>query len=304
MIKIVHVYKGNGKNLRNSVIDAQIDSIKDDSMEIIKFPLKTSGALSYFWEFFRLRKYVKENDVNLIHAHYSYSAIISALTAKKTICSLMGSDVFDDYLIIKFIVKIFYRFVWADTIVKSKQMLQIFPNAKLIPNGVDFKAFNYIEKDNAIKKTKLDKDKYNIIFVAENIYGKVKNYKLAKQVLSLLPKKFMLHPVTGKNQDELVYYYNSADLLLLTSLSEGSPNVIKEAMACNCPIVATDVGDIKSVIKDTDNCYVCDFNSINISKKILQIVKNRKKTNGRQNISNFDSKIVAQKLCKLYYIHS
>ena len=82
-MRVLFVYKGNGVDKRNSVIDAQIESFQKTDIDIIKFPLKTSGLSSYFWEFFRLRKYVKENNINLIHAHYSYSAIISALTRKK-----------------------------------------------------------------------------------------------------------------------------------------------------------------------------------------------------------------------------
>jgi glycosyltransferase involved in cell wall biosynthesis len=50
-------------------------------------------------------------------------------------------------------------------------------------------------------------------------------------------------------------YMRAADVLLITSLHEGSPNVVKEAMACGLPIVATDVGDIKHNIGDLEGCY-------------------------------------------------
>ena len=300
MIKIVHVYKGNGKNLRNSVIDAQIDSIKDDSIQIIKFPLKTSGALSYFWEFFRLRKYVKENDVDLIHAHYSYSGIISGLTLKKTICSLMGSDVFDESLLIKLVVRFFYNFIWSETIVKSQQMLDFFPNSVLIPNGVNLDFFNIISKNKALDKTDLEENKINIIFVSESIHRKVKNYKLAKYAVNLLPNNFKLNTVSNKTQNQLVNYYNAADVLLLTSNSEGSPNVIKEAMACNCPIVSTDVGDVKQVIEKTDNCYISNSNPKDIADKIIDSTFTGKRTNGRENIKYLDSKVIAKKIVAIY----
>jgi teichuronic acid biosynthesis glycosyltransferase TuaC len=61
---------------------------------------------------------------------------------------------------------------------------------------------------------------------------------------------------------------NAADLLLLTSLTEGSPQVIKEAMACNCPIVATDVGDIREIIGYTDGCYITTFKPSDVAVKI------------------------------------
>jgi len=55
------------------------------------------------------------------------------------------------------------------------------------------------------------------------------------------------------SSDDVIAYINAADVLVLVSLKEGSPNVIKEAMACNCPIVSTDVGDVRWVFGETDD---------------------------------------------------
>ena len=300
MIKIVHVYKGNGSKKRNSVVDAQVNSINYNDIKVIKFPLKTSGMFSYISEYIRLKKFVKIENPDLIHAHYSYSGIISALTSKKTICSLMGCDVFNDYLIIKLLVRFFYKYLWIETIVKSEQQLKLFSKAHLIPNGVDFKNFHTIPKDDAIANTKLKKNKINIIFVSENIGMKVKNYQLALDTMKFLPQKFDLHPVSGITHKELVNYYNAADALLLTSLSEGSPNVIKEAMACNCPIISTDVGDVKQIIKGTNFCYTSNFNPKEIAYKIEKATASKQRSNGRENIKVFDSAVIANKIVNIY----
>ena len=101
-------------------------------------------------------------------------------------------------------------------------------------------------------------------------------------------------------------YYNSADLLLLTSFHEGSPNVIKEAMACNCPIVSTDVGDVKRLFGEYTRClYIHSFDPIDVAEKIKQASSSAKKhgqTNGRERIIELglDSNTIAEKIIEVY----
>ena len=79
---------------------------------------------------------------------------------------------------------------------------------------------------------------------SSNFSNKVKNYQLAKKALKHLNKKIHLIELVGYNRDEVNILLNAVDFLLMTSISEGSPQIIKEAMACNCPIITTDVGDV------------------------------------------------------------
>ena len=88
--------------------------------------------------------------------------------------------------------------------------------------------------------------------------------------------------------------------MLLTSLWEGSPNVIKEAMACNCPIVSTDVGDVKKIIKNTQGCFITSFDPRDVSIGITKALRFGKKTNGREHIKHLDDKIIAKKIINLY----
>jgi len=111
--------------------------------------------------------------------------------------------------------------------------------------------------------------------------------------------------LNGINHVEIPKYLNSADVLLVTSLWEGSPNIIKEAMACNCPIVSTNVGDVEWVIGNTEGCYLTTFNPQDVAKKIklaLQYAKEKGRTRGRDRIIELglESEIVARKLINVY----
>lgn len=304
-MKILFVYRGIGQETRNSVVDAQAESLKEMDLELYLYPLRTGGIKGYYNSYRKLKDFLYENSFDIVHGHYSFSSIVAALAFKgKTIASLMGSDVYTKNLLHLLIIKFFARFVWVCTIVKSKRMKQRIRNSIIIPNGVNFNTFKPVEKKTAQKKVMFDHRKKNIIFVAEDIHSKVKNYKLAEDAVKFLKKSNIynvnLFAVSGCNQQDLVYYYNAADLLLLTSLSEGSPNVVKEAMACNCPIIATDVGDVGEIINKTEGCYITSFDPKKVAEKIKRALDFGRRTNGRDHIKHLDIRLIARQIINIY----
>lgn len=301
-MKVLFVYRGVGADLKNSVIDAQASSFKGLDVEIIKHPISAGGSAGYLKALFKLQSYLKKNPVDIIHAHYSFSAFISFLCLpSRTLCSLMGSDIYCQPYLVKKLTLFYSKYFWKRTIVKSMRMQSIIPSSILIPNGIDFDIFYPVDKNTSLKESKLDPTKKNILFVAEDIHSSEKNYNLAVTAVEKLnDNSVILVPVTGKKQEELKYFYSAADLLLMTSLSEGSPNVIKEAMACNCPIVSTDVGDVAEMTNDTIGCAITSYDADEIASKIKSILLQRSRTNGRDKIQHLDSRYIARKLFSLY----
>ena len=102
---------------------------------------------------------------------------------------------------------------------------------------------------------------------------------------------------------DTVYYYNAADAVLLTSKWEGSPNVIKEALACNCPLVSTDVGDVRERVEDLEGCYVAESRAPQEIMGLLQkALAFEGKTCGREKLiaDGLDHLTVAKKLESVY----
>ena len=176
--------------------------------------------------------------------------------------------------------------------------------AVVYPNGVDFEKVYPMNKVECQKHLGWDTSKKHFLFAASPLRPE-KNYVLAKSAFDKLENdNYELHYLEYIPDSEMLYYYNSSDVILLTSKYEGSPNVIKEAMACNCPIVSVDVGDVKKVIGKTSGCFICSYEPKNVAEKINKALNFGKKTNGRQRIieMGLDADTVSKKIKKVYEI--
>jgi teichuronic acid biosynthesis glycosyltransferase TuaC len=103
----------------------------------------------------------------------------------------------------------------------------------------------------------------------------------------------------NRTRAEVPILMNAADVCVLTSFTEGSPQFIKEALACNRPIAATDVGDISELIKGVENCRILTFVPENVRQAIDSLLE-KKLSNGRKNMERLDSRVVAKLVSEVY----
>jgi len=301
-MKVLFVSSGNSRFGISPIVTNQQISLINEGLEVEIFPIIGMGIVGYLKNSFRLKKYLENRHYDIIHAHYSLSGFTATLAnSKPLVVSLMGSDT-KSGLLQHILIRVINKIFWATCIVKSKRMRNDIGISKavILPNGVDFNCFYPIPRKEAIKKLKFNPDnKY--IFFASDPNRSEKNYKLANDAIELLNRKnIVVHFLKDIPNDEVVWYYCASDIVLLTSLREGSPNVIKEAMACNRPIVATDVGDVKEIIGNVEGCYICDFSAENLANKINSALLFKGQTNGREQINHLRSELIAKRLIEIY----
>ncbi len=239
----------------------------------------------------KIKKYIRDEDPDIIHAHYSFSGYVAQLAAggKPVVVSLMGSDLVNNG-IYRFLASFFCRYLWDRTIVKSEWMATRAGcrRAVVIPNGVDLNRFVPMNNRLALKKKLgLSTDRKHIFFFADPV-RRSKNFELAQKAMKQLSGEdielVVRHDILHGNMPELI---NAADAVLLTSRWEGSPNIVKEAMACNCPVVATDVGDIAWLFGKETGYYLAGPDPEDLAHKIQGAIKSRVKpgsVNGRDRI--------------------
>ncbi|PWE00541.1 glycosyl transferase family 1 [Marinilabilia rubra] len=299
--RVLFVCSGNKNGLCTPAVNEQARALKKRGVKISFFRVERKGVAGYLRGALTLKRHLKENKYDVIHAHYGLSAIMATLSgARPLVVSLMGSDVFGPRWILT-LVKFFTRFFWPVTIVKSWSMAQKIdvPKVLVIPNGVDMELFREIPRKEARQKCGFSKPK--VVMWPADPGRKVKNFDLAAAVMKVLNRSDVeLKPVYGIDTMLMPYFYNASDVVLLTSLWEGSPNVVKEALACNVPVVSTRVGDVEERINGLKNCSTCDPYPEILAKALQQSLENENKPDGRNRIKELDNNIVVRKLLTLY----
>ena len=306
-MKVLFVSSGNSASGISPIVKAQAKSLADSGIDIETFGIMGKGIIGYLKNIPRLKQKISRSNPVLIHAHYSFCGMVSSLASRKpVICSLMGSDV-NSSGVFKIVINFFMKCFWRATIVKSSAMGDLLSSKQplVVPNGVNLDIFKPRDKRHCRELLNLPLDKTLILFAADPGRPE-KNYPLAKEAVSRLNKlNTELLVVHGVPQIMIAEYLNAVDVVLLTSLWEGSPNIIKEAMACNCCIVSTDVGDVSKLLKGVSGSKVSaiDVNSIAESiRTVLESVECDKYSNGRTRLQKLalDSVSVAQRLLSIY----
>lgn len=308
-MNILFVCSGNRTGTPSSVVQNQAKSIQQVGHNVVFFLIKGKGIKGYFKNVKKLKKELQFNKYDIIHSHGISSIVTTLANARPHVVSLLGSEVLENWLR-RFFFKFLSRFFWDRTIVKSSHLrnsVAILKNQKieLIPNGVDFNHFNKINRLEAKKELSFSLSKKTILFFADPT-RKSKNFSLAQKSIDIvLNDSIEFKVVWDIPYKQVPKYLFACDILLITSLWEGSPNVVKEAMACNRPVVATNVGDIAWLFGKEPGHFLTEFSPEDVAKKLmmaLDFIEREDITNGRTRIMELglDSEIVANRIISVY----
>jgi glycosyltransferase involved in cell wall biosynthesis len=310
-MKVLFVSSGNSINSINPIISNQGRALVSTGIVNIEyFTIKGKGIIGYLRNLKLLRKRIKNGNYNIIHAHYALSAYLASFAgAYPLVVSLMGSDVIARR-INRLIIRLFSGiFNWSLLIVKSDNMKQIlgYKKATVIPNGVDCERFKSEDRDRCKLELGWATNSLQILFAA-NPDRKEKNFSLLHEAIKLIDlekQKVELHFLKDIPNSETPKWYNAADIVVLTSNWEGSPNVIKEAMACDRPVVSTRVGDVEWLFGDEPGYFIADFDQVDCARQLVNAINFAKEvgiTNGRQRIMalGLSTNIISERIASFY----
>lgn len=302
-MKVLVVCSANSGRVAPFIAE-QVQSLETLGLKFDYFLIKQRGIRGYLASRKGFLEKIREFRPDIIHAHYGLSGSLANLQRKiAVVTTYHGSDINDRkaFLFSKLSIALSAYNIFVSE--KSMQKARVKKNFSVIPCGVDTRRFYPQDKARCRELLALQPKKKYVLF-ASAFDNKVKNASLAQASVKRL-KDVELLELKGYDRKEVASLMSAVDCCLMTSHTEGSPQFIKEAMACNCPVVATDVGDVKSVLGQTEGCFLTDFSvscCVRQLEKALDFADKKGKTNGREQIVNLglDEVLVAQRLIEVY----
>ncbi len=272
--------------------------------------IEGKGLLSYLHDAVKLIKNIREIRPDIIHAHYGMSGFYTCMVVRlmglaqkmPVVITYHGSDI--NLPKVRRLSQRAIRMADYNIFVSPKMVEQVEAEKyQVIPCGINWDEWRVMGKAEARKAMQMNPEKKYILF-SSDFQTEVKNPELAKQAVAKLNNVELIE-LRGYTRAEVNKLMHAVDVCLMTSKTEGSPQFIKEAMVCGCPIVTTRVGDAEYVIGDTEGCYFTCYDAWNCAEqlnKAFRYAEQYDRTNGRERIARlgYGNDIIARKIKDIY----
>lgn len=281
----------------------QVESLRRQGVEVdVLFMDGRRSKLNYLRAFPGLWARLRRERYDLLHAHYIFAGLVArAQWACPVVLTHHGPEVFMTWEanVCRLATRWFDRVIMVSPEMKERLGSE---DAQVIPCGVDFDRFKPMPQESARSLLNLPPERKLILWAGE-YFRPEKRFDIVERSLAILKSRdprAELVLLSGKPHDVVPLYMNACDLLLLTSDAEGSPMVIKEAMACNLPIVSTPVGDVPSVIAGSEGCYVCSQDPTDVANKLQLALDFGRRTSGREQVRPMELSAISKRIIAVY----
>jgi glycosyltransferase involved in cell wall biosynthesis len=175
-------------------------------------------------------------------------------------------------------------------------------NVRVIPCGVDLERFKPMDQVSCRERLGWRDRVFHVLF-SNNGTDPVKRPQLARAATELLNRSGVpteLHYLHGFAYDQVPIWLNASDVLILTSYREGASTIVKEALACNVPVVSTDVGDVAERIEGIDGCYLSEATPEGFADKLRKVHAGPSRVASRTRMQDLSLQLIAIRLRAFY----
>lgn len=284
-------------------IQRQVESLKAEGVEIdVLFVNGKKSKFNYLWALPRLWARLLTRRYDLIHSHYVQVNIAARLQLLYPLVITYHSG--DSYIKWQRHLSHLINPLTDELIAVSEDTKKIgrLEGATVIPSGIDFESFKPSDQQEARRTLGLPRDKKLVLWAGARSRPE-KRFDIVQQAMALLQERVPqaeLVLATDVHPSTIPVYMNACDVLFLVSDKEGSPNVVKEAMACNVPVVSTPTGDVPDLIGNTEGCYICSQDPEDVARKLESAIRWGKRTDGREKVRHIEMGAMSRKIISVY----
>ena len=311
-----------GVRFTTNFIKRQAEFLSAAGVSVDVFVFRGSKRpLNYFAAWTRVWPHLRPDRYDLVHAQFGQSGLLALPRRLPLVVTFRGSDVLGIIsdrrgrnTLRGHLLQSASRFVArrADAvIVVSEHMraqLRTAAPVHVIPSGLDLDLFRPIPKEVARKQLGMDSAARLVLFVGRTHQAR-KRYALAQTAVELLNERLaaageagvQLIVAWGVPHGQIPIYMNAADVLVMTSMQEGSPNVVKEALACNLPVVSVPVGDVPERLRGVVGSEVtADDRRETIAAALERVLRRGGRIDGRSAVRDLDERILTERVVEVY----
>ena len=318
VLMITSDYPTPGKPRTTHFIKRQAEFLGAAGVEVDVFHFLGEKRLgNYAGAWLEARRRLQRGQYDLVHAQFGQSGLLALPKQVPLVVTLRGSDllgIVDDRT---------GRYTWkgrllqratrhvarvADAvIVVSPHMAPLIDTrapVHVIPSGIDLDLFYPRSRAAARCALGLDADERFVLFAGRPDQAR-KRHALATRAVELLQQRLPVRLVVawGVMHEQMPDYFNACDVLVHTSMQEGSPNVVKEALACNLPVVSVPVGDVAERLGGIEGCELTiDERPETIAAALERVLRRGERCDGRDAVRSLDERLLTRQVIDIYEI--
>lgn len=280
---------------------------KNFNISIQHFLIRRGGLRGYIKAAIELSDFIKHNKTDIVHVHYGLSALVAVinkvlfLEKLRLIITYHGSDI--NKTTERPFSLFAAHFASHNVLVSEKMLKYINKKSSVISCGIDTDV-ELIHRESTREAYGWGENDFVILF-SSSFAREEKDPEFAFQVVDALTKtssktiKFV--EMKGYTREQVTKLMQAADVLIMCSKTEGSPQVIKEAVINSLPVISNDVGDVRSICAEVDNCFIIS-KEVDAYVKCLQLLSesNARVKNRTPVISKYDNTLIAHQLYNVY----
>jgi teichuronic acid biosynthesis glycosyltransferase TuaC len=295
----------------------QVRFLRESGVEVDVFYFRgAKNPINYLKALLRLRRHrpYAERAYDLVHAQFGQAALLPWPKRLPLVITFHGVDMLGQLSaagrmtlqgkLLVWLGRMAARFADA-VIIVSDEMRKNLPASKplhILPTGVDLAALPALTTQEARRELGLDSAERLVLFVG-NPRDPLKRFARAREAVDVLNEKMAARLILGWDMphQEIIKLMRACDVLVVTSLQEGSPTIVKEALACDLAVVSVVVGDVVERLRGVDGCEVVpDDRPGTIAAALERSLARTTRVRGRDAVMMLDERVLADRLIKIY----